>query len=86
MFNGVVHCVQVDWHIFFTQVNMPSTVIRSFDYREDLAVLTITFVNNTQYQYFDVPKDIFTSFKSYREKGIFYNEHIKGKYRYMRIN
>ena len=61
---------------------MPSTVIRSFDYHADSAILTIRFVSGSEYQYHDVPQQVYEDFKKFREKGIFYNEHIKGKFRF----
>ena len=64
---------------------MPSTVIRSIAYNGISAVLTITFVTGSVYEYFDVPPDVYEQFKRFREKGVFYNEQIKGKYRFARV-
>ena len=65
---------------------MPSTVIHSFDYNAVTGVLTIRFVTGTEYVYFDVPQQVYIDFKKFREKGIFYNKEIKGKYRFERVN
>ena len=65
---------------------MPSTVIRSFDYNAANAVLTITFVSGSVYAYHKVPQDLADAFRAYREKGVFYNEQIKGKFRFERIS
>jgi hypothetical protein len=65
---------------------MPSTVIRSFAYRPADAILTITFVSGSVYEYYDVPPQLADAFKAYREKGIFYNEQIKGKFRFAKVS
>ena len=65
---------------------MPSTVIRSIEYNAANAVLTIVFVTGSVYDYFDVPQEVYEQFKSFREKGVFYNEQIKGKYRFARVS
>jgi hypothetical protein len=64
---------------------MPSTVIRSIEYNAATAVLTITFLTGSVYEYYDVPQQLYDQFKGFREKGVFYNEHIKGKYTFARI-
>jgi hypothetical protein len=64
---------------------MPSTVIRSFEYAPETSVLTIRFVAGTVYEYYEVPQQVYDAFLSFREKGIFYNTHIKRKFRFMRI-
>lgn len=64
---------------------MPSTIIRSFDYDPQRALLIVRFVSGSVYQYFDVPEQLFADMKNFREKGIFYNQHIKGKFRFERI-
>jgi hypothetical protein len=65
---------------------MPSTVIRSFDYNAADAVLTITFVSGSVYAYYEVPQEVADAFREYREKGVFYNEQIKGKFRFEKIS
>lgn len=65
---------------------MPSTVIRSFEYNMATAILKIVFVTGTVYEYYDVPSDVYEQFKSYREKGVYYNSQIKGKYRFARVS
>jgi hypothetical protein len=72
--------------IFNPQNKMPSTVIRSIAYNETSAVLTIVFVTGSVYEYFDVPADVYEQFRKFREKGVFYNEQIKGKYRFARVS
>ena len=65
---------------------MPSTVIRSIEYNPATAVLTIVFVTGSVYEYYEVPQEVYEQFKSYREKGVFYNGHIKNKYRFVRVS
>ena len=65
---------------------MPSTVIRSFDYRPADAVLTITFVSGFVYEYYDVPQQVVDAFRAFREKGVFYNEQIKGKFKFAKLS
>ena len=64
---------------------MPSTVIKSIDYNVVTAILTIRFVSGSLYEYYEVPEQVYDAFKAFREKGVFYNEHIKGKYRFARV-
>jgi len=65
---------------------MPSTVIRSIEYNAATAVLTITFVTGSVYEYYDVPQEVYNQLKNFREKGVFYNGSIKGKYRFARVS
>lgn len=64
---------------------MPSTVIRSFDYDPSSAMLTIRFVSGSVYVYHEVPASVYDQFRNFREKGIFYNQQIKGKFSFQRI-
>lgn len=61
---------------------MPSTVIASFEYDKAGSTLTICFVSGSVYEYYRVPEAVFNQFKQYREKGVFYNRYIKGKFAY----
>jgi hypothetical protein len=64
---------------------MPSTVIRSFVYNEEQETLIIEFVSGNRYRYLNVKKEVVDAFRAYREKGVFYNQHIKGKYAFERL-
>ena len=64
---------------------MPSTVIRSFVYDEEQETLIIEFVSGNRYRYLNVKKEVVDAFRVYREKGVFYNQHIKGKYAFERL-
>ncbi len=64
---------------------MPSTVIRYFTYDEIEQTLTIEFVSGSRYQYLNVEKQLYEEFMLFREKGVFYNQRIKGKYEFVRL-
>lgn len=64
---------------------MPSTVIKSFDYNVASRVLTIRFISGSLYEYYDVPEPVAEAFRSFREKGVYYNTHIKSNYRFKRV-
>ena len=66
--------------------SMPSTVIAHIDYDREKALLTIRFNSGLVYQYLDVPEEVYTAFKQYREKGVYLNKFIKGKFAYKKLH
>ena len=75
---------------FFTCYNgihsvMPSSVVLKIDYDADATTLRITFVSGKIYAYENVPKDTYVAMKSAFSKGIFFNDHIKGKYSFKKV-
>ena len=64
---------------------MPSTVINSVEYDTKTSNMTIGFVSGLVYVYFNVPEEIYHAFKNYREKGVYFNQHIRNKYRFKKI-
>lgn len=64
---------------------MPSTVISSMSYNADTSVLRVTFVSGMIYEYKDVPEEIYIAMKTSGAKGIYLNQHIKGKYQFEKI-
>jgi len=64
---------------------MPSAVIHSIKYDETTNSLTIAFVSGLIYVYNNVPEKVYLHFKAYQEKGIYFNQHIKGKYPYKKL-
>jgi lysyl-tRNA synthetase class 2 len=62
---------------------MPSTVIRSFDYRPDARELEILFTTGRRYIYFDVPAEVVAAFRQASSKGRYFNAHIRDHYRYL---
>jgi hypothetical protein len=71
---------------FEYDIPMPSTVIKSFEYDASSGTLTIRFVSGSVYAYYEVAENVYEEFRQFREKGIFYNQQIKGKFRFERIS
>ncbi|MDB5229312.1 MAG: ATPase protein [Chitinophagaceae bacterium] len=65
---------------------MPSTVVASFSYDEITEMLRITFVSGLVYQYKSVPFEIYHAMKTSGAKGIYFNQHIKGKYEFEKLD
>jgi hypothetical protein len=61
---------------------LESTVVRAAGYTH---VLEIEFLNGRIYQYFEVPKTIYTEFLDSDSKGRYFNAHIRGKFPYREI-
>ena len=64
---------------------MPSTVISSINYNAELLKLRVTFVSGMIYDYKEVPEEVFIALKTSGAKGVFLNQHIKGKYKFEKI-
>ena len=64
---------------------MPSTVISKIDYNTDTCVLRITFVSGLVYDYKEVPADVHHALITSGAKGIYLNQHIKGKYPFEKV-
>jgi hypothetical protein len=64
---------------------MPSTLIRAFNYVETTSILEVTFVSGAVYRYYDVPAEIGYAMRQAFAKGEFFNQHIRGRYRYERM-
>jgi hypothetical protein len=64
---------------------MPSTLIRAFSHDPETAILEVTFVSGAVYQYYDVPDDVAQNMREAFAKGEFFNQHIRGRYRFARI-
>ena len=55
------------------------------DYDPANELLTVRFVSGLIYEYLQVPQDVYTSLKQSREKGVYLNKFIKGKYAYRKV-
>lgn len=66
--------------------NVNSSSLKSIGYDLDLATLEIEFLNNSIYQYFDIPENIYDSLMSANSHGTYLAENIKGVFKYRRIN
>ena len=61
---------------------MPSTVIRKFEYRPEARELDVLFTTGRRYIYHDVPPAAAEAFRAAFAKGIHFNRHIRGRYRF----
>ena len=61
-----------------------SNNIARFRYEPETLTLEVDFKNSTCYQYFDVPEPVYEAFCQAGSKGAFFNENIRGAYRYAR--
>ena len=61
---------------------MPSTVIRSVDYRADARELDVQFTTGRFYVFHDVPPEAAEAFRAARIKGRHFNSRIRGRYRF----
>lgn len=62
-----------------------SSSIRSAGYDQQTMTLEVAFVNETIYQYIDVPEHIFHGLLSAPSAGAYLNSNIKGVYRYTKL-
>jgi hypothetical protein len=59
---------------------MPSTVIRSIDYRPEARELEVLFTTGRRYRFRDVPPDAAEAFRAARIKGRHFNARIRGRF------
>lgn len=59
---------------------MPSTIIRSFDYRADRRELDVLFTTGRRYVYREVPPEAAAAFRAAFSKGRHFNARIRGRY------
>jgi hypothetical protein len=64
---------------------MPSSVISTMSYDASTSTLRIIFVSGMIYEYKNVPEEIYFAMKTSGAKGIYLNQHIKGKYAFEKI-
>ncbi len=62
-----------------------SSNIASIGYDENTSTLEIEFLNNTIYQYFDVPQHVYNGIMSADSHGQYLAQNIKGVYRYSKV-
>ena len=65
---------------------MPSSVIRSFDYRPDAHELEVLFTTGRRYLYREVPPEAADAFRSAFAKGRHFNARIRGRYCYEELD
>ena len=64
---------------------MPSTVVAHYVYDRATSSLKITFTSGKVYNYKNVPEQLYQAMKASFAKGIFFNQHIKDKYEFEKI-
>lgn len=62
-----------------------SSNIASIGYDENSSTLEVEFLNNSIYQYFDVPHHIYRGLMQSDSQGQFLAQNIKGVYRYSKV-
>jgi hypothetical protein len=65
--------------------NFTSSNVARISYDDSSSTLEIEFLNGSIYQYYDVPQQIWDSFKEASSKGQFIHQYLKGHYRYARV-
>jgi hypothetical protein len=65
---------------------MPSTVIRSFVYEPARRELEITFQSGKRYAYERVPPEVYEAMRGAFSKGEFFNEHIRDRFDFRRMD
>jgi hypothetical protein len=70
----------MDW------ISVDSSNLARIRYDENTMTLEIEFMGGRVYQYFDVPVQVFEGLrKAVDSHGKYFNENIKGYYRYARV-
>jgi len=64
---------------------MPSSVVASIQYDAASSTLRVTYVSGAEYEYKNVPEEVYTAMRTAFSKGTFLNQHLKGKYAYKKI-
>ena len=64
---------------------MPSTVISSFHYDAEKTVLKVIFTTGKVYEYINVPAFINEEMRAAFSKGTYFNERVKGHYKFRKI-
>ncbi len=67
------------------RVLVGSTTLASAGHDDMSAILELQFRSGAIYQYFDVPDAVYQHLLEAPSKGVFFNQNIRGRYRYQRI-
>jgi hypothetical protein len=67
------------------RVFVESTTLGSAGHDAQSAVLELQFRNGAVYQYFLVPSRVYQALLGPRSKGGYFNQNVRGKYPYLRI-
>ena len=66
-------------------VPVDSSNLDAVGYDESTQTLTVRFKNGSMYEYLDVPPGVFEALVASASKGSFFNQQIKGVYRFARV-
>jgi hypothetical protein len=69
----------MDW------IHVDSSNLARIRYDENTMTLEIEFQGGRVYQYFDVPVQVFEGLRNADSHGQYFNQNIKGYYRYARV-
>jgi hypothetical protein len=67
------------------EVDINSTNLKSAKYNTETKDLVITFLNDSIYEYKDVPWDVFVKLRMSESQGKFFNVNISKKYQYQKV-
>jgi len=62
-----------------------SSTVKIAEYDTSTKKLLVTFKGDVQYEYDEVPHDVFTKFRMSESQGSFFNKEIGKKYEYRKI-
>ena len=63
-----------------------SSMIAGVEYDDETRELDILFSSGKTYRYFDVPAEVYAMLLDAETKGQYFNEEIKGAYRYAEVS
>ena len=66
-------------------VSINSSNLKFATYHTEVKTLTITFKNDSIYEYYDVPWEIFTKLRMSDSQGKFFNAKISRVYKYKKV-
>lgn len=67
------------------EVDIQSSNLKSASYDTESKKLDITFINESIYEYNDVPWDVFTKFRMHESQGKYFNTNISKNYKYKKV-
>lgn len=67
-------------------IPVKSSNLAGIAYDSQQMVLTVWFLNGSIYNYYDVPKAVWTSFQNADSKGKYLAANIKGRFSYERVS
>ncbi len=62
----------------------PSVVLEGVHFNDKTKVLTATFTNGAEYEYYSVPERVFNRLNAAESKGRYFNANIRNKYAFTR--